>query len=99
MQLIDPPYSTNAWDISTIKYDSTSFDPGTRQRICAEGQGLNDDIPKTLVTVQNGAGLFEVYATDAVNYFLFGEAMNLIYVNWEDISRRRLAGHYGGPFG
>jgi hypothetical protein len=36
--------------------------------------------------VQDGAGKLEVYSTDAVNYYLFGLTMGIIYRNWYGIT-------------
>ena len=85
MRLIYAPYALYSWDIATLKFNATESDSRTHQTMCVSGQGKNDTKPYTLVTVRDGQGKLEAYPTDAVNYFLYGEATGLIYKDWDKI--------------
>ena len=85
VQLIEPPLATRAWDIFTLKRGNpTKFQVSSQQTICTPSDGINANAPKTLVTIVS-CGVYGAYSTDAVNYILFGEAMSLVYNNYNEI--------------
>jgi len=81
MQLITAPWAINAWDIGTLKYRPTGQERLSTQIICTAGQGISATKPTTLVTVRDGAGNLEVYPTDAVNYYLYGAIMKMVWLH------------------
>ena len=58
---------------------------GPNGTICTAGCGINSGQSQYLVTVKDGAGSFEVYPADCINYFLFGEIMSDVYFSYRYI--------------
>ena len=77
--LLNLPYALYTWDITTLKGQ------GPNGTICTAGCGINSGQSQYLVTVKDGAGSFEVYPADCINYFLFGEIMSDVYFSYRYI--------------